>query len=124
MQSMSMAKSCQSCSKVLKGRIDKKFCDDHCRNNYNNQFKTEKTSYIRNVNYWLLKNRRILEGLLPDTKESIRVNKEKLQRLGFLFPYHTDTYTKRNGSVYYYCYEYGYLSLSDEWLLVVKRKGD
>ncbi len=122
MQSTSGPKNCRSCNKILRGRIDKKFCDDHCRNSFNNQFKTEKSSYVRNINNWLLKNRRILEGLLPQTQESIRVNKEKLQRLGFLFPYHTHTHTNRKGGVYYYCYEYGYLPLSDDWLLVVKRK--
>jgi hypothetical protein len=26
------AKKCLACGKQLKGRIDKKFCDDYCRN--------------------------------------------------------------------------------------------
>ncbi len=124
MTSVTVTKTCLSCNKLLRGRVDKKFCDDHCRNSYNNQLKTEKSCYVRNVNNWLLKNRRILESLLPATQECLRVNKEKLQRLGFLFPYHTHTYTNRNGNVYFYCYEYGYLPLSDDWLLLVKRKED
>ena len=31
-------KKCLSCGKLLKGRVDKKFCDDYCRNNYNNLY--------------------------------------------------------------------------------------
>lgn len=122
MQSIPVTKSCYNCNKTLRGRIDKKFCDDYCRNNYNNQRKTDKSSYVRDINNWLLKNRKILEAVLPATQECIRINKEKLQRLGFLFTYHTHTYTNKKGNVYFYCYEYGYLPLSNDWLLVVKRK--
>ena len=35
------SKVCLACGKPLKGRIDKKFCDDYCRNNYNNQQKAK-----------------------------------------------------------------------------------
>lgn len=115
-------RNCRNCTKTLRGRVDKKFCNDYCRNNYNNQFKPEKNHYVRTVNNWLLKNRRILESVLPATKECIRVNKEKLQQLGFLFPYHTHTYMNRKGNVYFYCYEYGYMPLCEDWLLIVKRK--
>ena len=122
MQSLIIARSCRTCNKILRGRTDKKFCDDYCRNSYNNQFKPAKSHYVRNVNNWLLKNRRILEALLPATRECIRVNKVKLLQLGFLFTYHTHTFTNKNGSVYFYCYEYGYLALSPDWFLVVKDK--
>ena len=32
-------KVCTLCSKTLKGRSDKKFCDDYCRSAYNNERK-------------------------------------------------------------------------------------
>ncbi len=32
--------TCQQCGKPVKGRIDKRFCDDFCRNAYNNNLKT------------------------------------------------------------------------------------
>lgn len=34
--------TCLNCDKTLKGRTDKKFCDDYCRNSYNNQLKPQK----------------------------------------------------------------------------------
>jgi predicted nucleic acid-binding Zn ribbon protein len=41
---------CLTCNKPLKGRTDKKFCDDYCRNNYNNQLKSNTINLVRNIN--------------------------------------------------------------------------
>jgi len=117
-------RKCLTCGRPLKGRIDKKFCDDNCRNNYNNQQKAmgNYSSYVRNINNTLLKNRKILASILPDTEETAKANKEKLQRLGFQFKYLTHTYTTKSGKTYSYCYDYGYLPLDNDWYLIVKRK--
>jgi len=119
-----LTKTCLTCNRVLRGRTDKKYCDDQCRNAYNNQFKSEKSDYVRNINNWLLKNRRILEQLMSSTEEIIIVSKEKLECRGFLFRYHTDTYTNKKGNTYFYCYEYGWLPLDNDRFLIVKRKDD
>jgi predicted nucleic acid-binding Zn ribbon protein len=117
-------KTCLACGKTLKGRSDKKFCDDYCRNNYNNQQKSKGnySAYVRSVNNTLLKNRKILESLLPATEETAKANKDKLQRLGFNFKYFTHNYTTKTGKMYSYCYDYGYLPLDNDWYLIVKRK--
>ena len=122
--SAEIIKTCLSCGKPLKGRIDKKFCDDYCRNNYNNQQKSKgsHSSYVRNINNALLKNRKILETLLPDTVKTAKANKEKLLRLGFQFKYITHVFTNKEGNTYFYCYDYGYLPLENDWYLIVKRK--
>ena len=119
---MPEVKVCLVCKKPLKGRSDKKFCDDYCRNIYNNQLKSGHYTYVRTINSILKKNRRILEELLSTNKETCRVGKEKLQRLGFHLNFHTHTYTNKKGNMYTFCYEYGYLPLDDDWFLVVKRK--
>lgn len=114
---------CLDCGKVLRGRIDKKFCDDACRNNYNNRQNSDQTNYVRNVNNTLRKNRRILRELLGTQNETLKVRKERLAEKGFQFSYHTDTYLTQKQQLYIFCYEYGYLQLEDaEWLLIVKRK--
>ncbi|MEI9808189.1 MAG: hypothetical protein WDO16_10100 [Bacteroidota bacterium] len=69
-------KNCLACDKPLKGRSDKKFCDDYCRNTYNNQLKSISNNNIRNINNTLTKNRRILEGLLPETEETARAKRK------------------------------------------------
>lgn len=118
----SSLKSCLSCQKVLHGRTDKKFCNDYCRNTYNNRLKTINNNYVRNVNNALLKNRRILESLLPVEEEMSKTTKSKMLQQGFQFKYITHTYSNKKGSVYFFCYEYGYLPLENDWYLVVKRK--
>lgn len=117
-------KVCLACGKPLKGRIDKKFCDDYCRNNYNNQQKAKgsHSSLVRNINNALLKNRKILESILPDTEETAKANREKLMRRGFQFKYLTHIYTTKSGKTYFYCYDYGYLPLDNDWFLIVKQK--
>ena len=124
MQTAILTKTCLTCNRVLRGRTDKKYCDDQCRNAYNNKFKCEKSDYVRNINNWLLKNRRILEQLMFTNEEIIIVSKEKLECRGFLFRYHTHTYTNKKGNTYFYCYEYGWLPLDNDRFLIVKRKDD
>jgi len=118
----SNVKECLTCGKSLKGRSDKKFCDDYCRNNYNNQLKSIISNQVRNINNTLGKNRRILESLLPVTEETARTTKEKLSRLGFQFKYITHMYTTKTGKTYYYCYDHGYLPLDNDWYLIVRKK--
>ncbi|MET0391517.1 MAG: hypothetical protein ABW019_00195 [Chitinophagaceae bacterium] len=115
-------KLCLACGKPVKGRADKKFCDDYCRNSYNNQLKSGSNNYVRNINNALKKNRRILEELLPENEETAKTSRDKLQQLGFQFKYYTHVYTNHKGNTYHFCYEYGYLPLENDWFLVVKRK--
>jgi len=118
------SKNCLACGKPLKGRIDKKFCDDYCRNSYNNQQKAKgsHSAYVRKINNTLLKNRKILETILPDNEETAKANRDKLQRLGFHFKYITHSFTNKTGKTYFYCYDYGYLPLDNDWFLIVKGK--
>jgi hypothetical protein len=115
-------KKCAECSRPLKGRVDKKFCDDSCRNSYNNRLNSDSNSYVRSINNTLRKNRRILEETLPVTGGMVKITRSKLMEKGFAFKYFTHTYTNKKGTVYCFCYEYGYLVLEADWILVVKRK--
>ncbi len=124
MSEQNETKNCLQCGKLLKGRSDKKFCDDYCRASYNNDLKSAANNYIRNVNNALGKNRRILESLFPANEEMYKVNREKLLHHGFQFKYLTHTFTNKKGNTYFFCYEYGYLPLENDWFLVVKRKED
>ena len=117
-------KQCLACSKVIRGRSDKKFCDDYCRNSFNNQLKAGNNNFIRNINNTLRKNRRILEGLIPETADKYIASKEKLLDKSFQFRYVTHTYTNRQGNTYFFCYEYGYLPLENDGYLIVKRRAN
>ena len=117
-------RTCHTCGKTIRGRSDKKFCDDYCRNNNNNQLKAESNNYVRNINNSLKKNRRILEDLLQENADMAKSSREKLVQLGFQFRYMTHTYTNKKGNTYFFCYDYGYLPLEHDWYLIVRRKQD
>lgn len=114
-------RQCLACGKKLQGRADKKFCNDYCRNVYNNELKSANSSVVRNLNNLLIKNRRILEGLLGG-EEMKKASRDNLMKQGFNFKYITHTYTNKKGNIYFYCYEFGYLPLEGDWFLLVKRK--
>lgn len=115
-----MDKQCLDCGELVRGRSDKKFCNDQCRTNYNNKIKTDLPPLIKRINHILKQNRSILEKLNPDGKAKIL--KAKLVQKGFNFTYHTHTFENQKGQVYFFCYEYGYLSLEQDWFLLVKRE--
>jgi predicted nucleic acid-binding Zn ribbon protein len=119
-------RACLACGRALKGRVDKKFCDDNCRNGYNNNKKSKGnySSYVRHIYNALLKNRKILESILPGVDDTAKVNRDKLQEMGFQFKFFTNLYTTRTGKTYRFCYDYGYLPLDNDWFLVVRKKED
>ena len=106
----------------MRGRTDKKFCDDYCRNTFNNRLNSGSNNLIRNVNNALRKNRRILEELMHTDDQAIKVSREKLIVQGFQFRYQTHIYTTQKGSCYHFCYEYGYLPIENNWFLIVRQR--
>lgn len=121
-----ISRPCLACGATVKGRADKKFCNDYCRNNYNNQQKAKgnQSSLVRNINNALLKNRVILESFLPEGMDTAKTSRDKLLQAGFSFKYFTQSYTTKTGNVYHYCYDFGYRHLENDWLLIVKNKED
>lgn len=116
-----MSNSCLECNEPFKGRADKKFCSDACRNSFNNKFNKDTTNLMRKINRVLRKNRLILSKLNPNGKS--KTTKKTLIHNGFDFNYHTNTYITKNGKTYFFCYEQGYLPLdNDFYALVVKQE--
>ena len=112
---------CLECGEPFKGRIDKKFCSDICRIAFNNRLNSDDVNYIRSVNNILRKNRRILMSMNPTGKN--KVSHGSLRSKGFDFGYFTSTYKTREGALYYYCYDQGYLPIENDcYLLVVKKE--
>ena len=80
--------TCLQCNQTLFGRKDKKFCNDFCRNSYNNNLNRDKVEIVRNINNRLRKNNRILKTLLDEGARS--VNKNELSLRNFDFKYITN----------------------------------
>jgi len=115
-----MEKKCLECGDKIRGRADKKFCSDSCRNNYNNKFNKDTKNLMRNIHNTLRKNYRILESLNPE--EKTKTTRDKLLKLGFNFDYFTSIYTTKAGTVYYFIYDQGYLPLENDYYALVKRQ--
>ena len=112
-----MARGCLKCGKQLFGRIDKKFCTDQCRFEYNNKIKRVHEAAILNVNQQLRKNRSILKSLNPVGKTTVR--RSLLKNMGFSFDFFTHTYRTDKGIMYYFAYDFGYTLIEDEKVVLV-----
>ncbi|MBN1985291.1 MAG: hypothetical protein JW761_03250 [Prolixibacteraceae bacterium] len=113
-------RKCLECGEPLKGRADQKFCNDLCRNAYNNKKLGKSTKYIRRINRILKTNHSILEEL--NSEEKTTVYAKKLEKRNFNFDFHTHYYKTRNGNIYFFCYDQGYLKLDNNKYLLVKKE--
>jgi len=111
---------CLACGTSIIGRSDKRYCDDGCRNSYNNKLNSTSSNFIKKINTILKRNRRILEEMLGNEKMQ-KVPREKMLTNGFDFSFFTNQLSNAKGQVYFFVYEYGYLPLGDEWFLIVKQ---
>jgi len=111
-------RKCIECGDTIHGRSDRKFCSDSCRNAYNNKYRSDINSIMRNTNNALRKNRKILFNQVTNNKT--RITKDKLATLGFNFNFFTHIYTTKKNVSYFYCYDYGYTFLESNLCLVVK----
>ena len=113
-------KVCLECDTIVRGRADKKFCSDYCRNTYNNKVNKDSKNLIRNINNRLRKNYKTLSAL--NTTGKTKVTRTKLYDKGFDFQLFTSIYTTKTGNTYYYVYDQGYLLLDNELFLLIKKE--
>ena len=115
-------KACEQCQTALNGRADKRFCSDQCRSLAHNSRKMEDKgeALMKQVNQVLRRNRNILKQASPQGKTTLR--REVLEVAGFNFSYFTNLYRTNQGSTYYLCYDYGYLLLAENKVLIINRQ--
>lgn len=113
-----MERKCLSCGELLIGRSDKKFCNDSCRNNYHHLMNRDQVNITRNINNVLRHNRHVLKSLNPEGKA--KVTKQQLVNNGFNFKYFTNIYTTREGRIYHFIYDQGYLALDNDFFALVE----
>ena len=111
---------CLECGEKIVGRADKKFCDDACRNSFNNKQNSDSTNLMRNINNKLRKNFRILSSINKDGKT--KTTKTKLTSKGFDFDYLTQIVVYKNGAEYRFVYNQGYKFLEEDWVLLVRKE--
>lgn len=112
--------NCLECNEKIVGRSDKKFCNDACRNAYNNKQNKDSNNVMRNINNKLRKNYRILASINISGKT--KTTKNELINMGFDFSYITQIKTYKNGSEYKFIYNQGYKTLDNDNLLLIKNE--
>src|SRR5690554_944887 len=114
-----MNKNCLECGEKLAGREDKKFCNDACRNSYNNKLNKDTTNLMRNTNYVLRKNYRILCELNSEGKTKTHL--KELLKARFDFNLITSLYNTKSNNTCFFVYDQGYMTLEDDWFILVKK---
>ena len=122
MNTRNIDRQCHWCDKPIRGRSDKKFCDDSCRNAFNNHRTVGEYNLVRNINHALVRNRRILSRFLPEQEQVSRTSREKLLEQGFQFKYCTHMQRDTNGEPYFFCYDYGYHPLPQDWYIIIRKR--
>ncbi|MFT2011387.1 hypothetical protein ACMA1I_22130 [Pontibacter sp. 13R65] len=112
-------RTCGQCGEALTGRADKRFCSDQCRATAGNERKLRDRGekIMREINALLRHNRQVLHKASPEGKTTLR--RQVLELAGFDFRYFTHQYRTQKGNLYSFCYDYGYLLLPEEKVLIV-----
>jgi len=105
-------KKCLNCEMIIEGRSDKIFCDDYCKSSFHYKKKQgkEKSRY-EIIDKQLKLNRKLLKSFNKAGKSTVR--KEKLIAEGFNPKYFTHYWKTKKGHVYLFCYEFGFLSKTE-----------
>ena len=73
---------------------------------------------MRKINEALRINRNILNKFISPNDKA-KVSRQKLIDAGFIFKYHTNTYTTKDDRIYYFVYECGYVDIGNDYFLLI-----
>ncbi len=103
---------CPHCKESITGRSDKKFCSPYCKSAYHyQQNKLNESSLFLIIDHQLKTNRKVLKSYNKAGKATVR--KEKILSEGFNPKYFTHYWKAKNGNLYLFCYEYGFMEVKD-----------
>jgi hypothetical protein len=114
---------CRICSNLIVGRSDKKFCSVKCKNYYHTNLRKNTDKEIIEINKILHRNRSILLEILGKHKVQLKINRLILDKKKFNYKYHTHSNTNLAGKIYFYVYDFAWMTFSDDEVLIVKKKG-
>lgn len=114
-----MTKKRTHSSTEFKGRLNRKFCSEKCKNAYHNEVNRDRESVVRNLNKTLHKNWVILQELY-NVSRSKPVNINILESNGFKTQYHTHIHNSPIGEKYTMVYDYGFKNYFDNQVQIVK----
>ena len=105
-------KKCPECGKDIEGRIDKLFCTSYCKSSYHyKRTRDDESNLFKKIDNQLKLNRRILKEYNKAGKAIVR--KQTLHEEGFDPKYFTNYWKAKNGNLYLFCYEFGFMETKE-----------
>ena len=105
---MSTPRKCLYCNQELVGRIDKKYCDPHCKSAHQyKKAREEPETFYNKVDDQLQLNRKLLKKYNKGGKAIIRSH--ILLNEGFNPNFFTHYWKNSKGDVYLFVYEFGFI---------------
>jgi hypothetical protein len=116
-------KDCLNCGQPLdpgKGRVDRLYCDERCKNAFHNARSIEENGELNRIELVLKKNRRVLKKMFA-RKDKDQISKERLLKEGFDFVFYTHHVTSKIiGNSFTFCFDYGYREVEPGVYKIVK----
>lgn len=114
-------KKCKKCRKEIKfGRSDKIFCSIKCKNNYHKELRKKTNKVAMEIDEILHRNRSILYELMGDFNKQLTVKRIVLEKKKFRFKYHTHSHINKQNKIYYYVYDFAWMSFSSDKVLIIR----
>jgi hypothetical protein len=99
------------CNTKIKGRIDKKYCSANCKSIHQYETRRNEETLFFKVDKQLKTNRKILKKYNKVGKTALRKN--VLHEEGFDPNYFTHFRRYDENSIYFYCYDFGFMTIKD-----------
>ncbi|MEX2484790.1 MAG: hypothetical protein WED10_09525 [Brumimicrobium sp.] len=116
-------KECNYCGSEFKGRANKKFCSNSCKNSFHNEEYRTTNSAIFKLDKKLHKNRAVLKDMYQVYRSS-PIPLSILQARGFELKYHTHNFNAPSGEKYTMVYDYGYKMSYDDQVQIAELNSD
>lgn len=116
-----MNNRCKICGKSIYGRSDKIYCSTQCKNEYHKKLRYASMVAAIEINGYLKRNYSILLELMGKNKLQIKLYRNRLEKKGFRFKYHTHFYINSRGKTFFYVYDLAWMEFSDDEILVVRK---
>ena len=114
---------CPICGDQVVGRSDKIFCTPTCKAIYHLRRKHQLLPIAKPIDAILHRNWVVLKELYEEIgKKKFFVAQAKLNKAGFHTKYYTTSEKNKQGKMYYYVYDFGWMYFSEKEIMVIKLK--
>ena len=113
---------CKLCKKKIIGRSDKIFCSASCKSYYHRKLRKVTKTATLSIDKILHRNRSILLEIMGKHRVKLSLDRITLEKKKFNFKYHTHFHINKQGKMYKYLYDFGYMEFSDDKVLIVRIK--